>query len=710
MQVPVELIESTTDRLKSLSKQLGSNTYESRAPFVASLPAERLAKRTRALTSDGVTPSKLEFERILGSNDLVDLNYLERGLQVARAVCRIILIGPGGGDRGYATGFMVSPRLLLTNHHVFPSLAEADGAIAEFNYELDILGQPKPTTRFTIAPANYYWSNEELDFALVAINPQPELGSASLAEFGWLRLNPQVGKINETEFVSIIQHPGGSPKECSIRENQLIKIADWTLVYRSDTAPGSSGAPVFNDSWQVVGLHHSGVPDKDAEGRTLGPDGKPAPDGATDDQIKWVGNEGIRISCIVDRITQFAPKSDLIDELLQCVKTPQEWTTTESVTQPIPPVVSGDQATGNEVLLRLRGPLQLSIGSAETAVTVAPTLLRPRITAVPSGAAQPTTEAFNLDTKYSKRLGFVNNLLGVIVPAPHLTEAGMKSMTLRKDKKLVDGLALLQYHHFSLVMNNERRLLFFAASNFDCNPTRRGKKSRKQLGPDKWVFDPRIDKSAVIPNAFYGNNPLDFGHVVRREDNYWGDTPIEAEFSNWDTFHLTNSTPQHEGFNRSQEQGLWGELENYITKTAKEGTDRLVLFAGPVFSKTDRNYNGVLVPKQFWKVVVAPTDSEPSGQERKTAGKNGKQTRTRGTGMGAGIKAFGFLLSQEQLVDNMEEFAVDAEFKPYQVPITKIEEITEVRFDASVLAADVLAHEASTHRREINKLEDIRIK
>lgn len=709
MQVPVELLESTTERLKPLAKQLGSNRYEPRAPFIASLPAERLAKRTRALTSDGATPSKLEFERILGSNDLVDLNYLERGLQVARAVCRIILIGPGGGERGYATGFMVSPRLLLTNHHVFSSLSEADGAIAEFNYELDILGHPKPTTQFNVAPATYYWADEELDFALVAINPQPDLGSASLAEFGWLRLNPQIGKINKTEFVSIIQHPGGSPKECSIRENQLIEIADTTLAYSCDTAPGSSGAPVFNDSWQVVGLHHSGVPAKDAEGRRLGPDGNPAPDGAGEDQIKWIANEGIRISCIVDHITHFAPKSDLIDDLLQCVKAPQEWTTTKSVTQSISEAITSTSATGNEVLLRLRGPLQLSIGAPEVAVTTVPTLIRPRSIAVPSGVGEPETEAFNLDTKYSKRQGYVNNLLGVVVPAPHLTEAGMKMMTLRKDGRLFDNLALLQYHHFSLVMNKERRLLFFAASNFDCSPARRGKKSRKQLGVDNWIFDPRIDKSAVIPKAAYADNPLDFGHVVRREDNYWGDTPIEAEYSNWDTFHLTNSTPQHQDFNRSQEQGLWGELENYITKTAKEGTDRLVLFAGPVFSKNDRDYDGVLVPKQFWKVVVAPSDAESSKEEKKIVGRNGKQARARGAGMGVGIKAFGFLLSQEQLVDDMEEFAVDDQFKPYQVPITKIEEMTDVRFDASVLAGDVLAHEKPTHRQEINRLEDIRI-
>jgi endonuclease G len=306
----------------------------------------------------------------------------------------------------------------------------------------------------------------------------------------------------------------------------------------------------------------------------------------------------------------------------------------------------------------------------------------------------------------------VNNLMGITVPMPHLSSAGKANVTARKDGKVFEtALPFLQYHHFSLVMNKQRRMLYFAASNFDCNAARRGKKSRKQLGTDTWVFDPRIDNSAVIGKDFYARNALDFGHVVRREDNYWGDTEAEAEFANADSFHLTNSTPQHEGFNRSQEKGLWGELENYITQTAKQGTDRLVLLAGPVFSKTDRNYNSVLIPKQFWKVVVAPTGSSTPADEKKSNGHNGKTTRARGSGMGAGIRAFGFLLSQEQLVADMEaDFSVDAEFKPYQVPLSKIEEITEVRFDATVLAADVLINEKSTHRNEINRLEDVRLR
>jgi len=72
----------------------------------------------------------------------------------------------------------------------------------------------------------------------------------------------------------------------------------------------------------------------------------------------------------------------------------------------------------------------------------------------------------------------------------------------------------------------------------------------------------------------------------------------------------------------------------------------------------------VLIPKQFWKVVVAPTGSSTPADEKKSNGHNGKSTRARGSGMGAGIRAFGFLLSQEQLVADMEaDFSVDAEFK-----------------------------------------------
>jgi V8-like Glu-specific endopeptidase len=30
------------------------------------------------------------------------------------------------------------------------------------------------------------------------------------------------------------------------------------VQYITDTLPGSSGSPVFNDDWRIVALHHSG--------------------------------------------------------------------------------------------------------------------------------------------------------------------------------------------------------------------------------------------------------------------------------------------------------------------------------------------------------------------------------------------------------------------------------------------------------------------
>ena len=76
----------------------------------------------------------------------------------------------------------------------------------------------------------------------------------------------------------IIQHPSGERKQLALRENQVVDVLDNFLHYRTDTSPGSSGSPVFNDQWEIVALHHSGVPKKDAQGRILTKDGYRTPD------------------------------------------------------------------------------------------------------------------------------------------------------------------------------------------------------------------------------------------------------------------------------------------------------------------------------------------------------------------------------------------------------------------------------------------------
>lgn len=59
--------------------------------------------RSRFLSAGGATPSEAEFERRLGTNDLVDGFFLERAMLVAHPVCRISIGVPGGGERVCAT-------------------------------------------------------------------------------------------------------------------------------------------------------------------------------------------------------------------------------------------------------------------------------------------------------------------------------------------------------------------------------------------------------------------------------------------------------------------------------------------------------------------------------------------------------------------------------------------------------------------------------
>jgi V8-like Glu-specific endopeptidase len=60
------------------------------------------------------------------------------------------------------------------------------------------------------------------------------------------------------ERVAIIQHPGGHLKKISIQNNFVAYADNQVLQYTTSTEPGSSGSPVFDDNFQVVGIHHSG--------------------------------------------------------------------------------------------------------------------------------------------------------------------------------------------------------------------------------------------------------------------------------------------------------------------------------------------------------------------------------------------------------------------------------------------------------------------
>lgn len=221
--------------------------------------------------------------------------------------------------------------------------------------------------------------------------------------------------------------------------------------------------------------------------------------------------------------------------------------------------------------------------------------------------------------------------------------------------------ALLHYRHFSVAMNPNRRLPYYTAVNIDAQ---RYNRLKDMIPPrdemkDHWVLENRIPEELQLPESFYHDNDFDLGHMVRREDPIWGDTLEEAIAANEDTFHLTNAAPQHKDFNRSAQR--WKGLEDYALKNAREHDLRLSVFSGCVFRDNDRKHRGVQIPGQFWKILVMVK-------------KNGE------------LSATGYVVQQDDLIQDITERGVEfqyEQFKTYQVPISKIEELTGLQFGLS---------------------------
>lgn len=237
-------------------------------------------------------------ERTIGKRDFLNANFTEMAAAVARYVGRIIIKASPNMELGYGTGFMVSPNLMLTNNHVFASKEAAKFSLVEFDYQLDRENKPLNSILFECDPETFFVTDAALDFSLVAVRDVARDGKTRISDYGWTRLIAEEGKILKGENVNIIQHPNGDYKKMVLRNNELIDLFDLYAHYITDTEQGSSGAPVFNDQWEVIALHHSGVPNV-VDGNIMTADGRVWQDGMDDKLIDWVANEGIRISRVI---------------------------------------------------------------------------------------------------------------------------------------------------------------------------------------------------------------------------------------------------------------------------------------------------------------------------------------------------------------------------------------------------------------------------
>jgi hypothetical protein len=186
------------------------------------------------------------LEKIIGAQStLLPISFLEVGLQAARAVVRVVR-----SDGATGSGFLTSGNLLVTNHHVLAAREEADGARIQFNYQKTAAGLDAPLEEAALAPQEAFVTSADDDWTAVRVQGTP---NAVWGALPLVRATPQ-----RDDFVTIIQHPGGGPKQIALYHNVVVYADARRVQYLTDTLPGSSGSPVFDTAWRVVALHHSG--------------------------------------------------------------------------------------------------------------------------------------------------------------------------------------------------------------------------------------------------------------------------------------------------------------------------------------------------------------------------------------------------------------------------------------------------------------------
>ncbi len=280
-----------------------------------------------------------------------------------------------------------------------------------------------------------------------------------------------------------------------------------------------------------------------------------------------------------------------------------------------------------------------------------------------SGSARPSprdepVEAPASAQSYADRPGYQPRFLGedhLFVPLPTIDRL-RSSDVLRQTAGPHRGSTELKYVHFSIVMSKSRKMPYFTAVNIDGRSLSRPRRER-----DVWRFDPRIPQTAQLGNDLYRGNNLDRGHQVRRLDPVWG-SDEEALAAQEDTFHYTNSCPQHTLLNQGRTQ--WAGLEDYLLDNADDRNLRISVFTGPVLNSSGVSYRGSLIPEEYWKVVV--------------------NIRNDGN-----LSATAYVLSQGQFLGDIE-FAFGP-YRTFQVSILKVEEITGLSF-GDLKNSDAIGH------------------
>jgi hypothetical protein len=158
-----------------------------------------------------------------------------KALTVRNAVGRI----ESPQNRGIGTGVLVAQNLLLTCNHIFTK-TRVEKAWVTFGYKSDSYS----IQDIFELDLNFVSYHNQLDFALIRLQPNPSLKPIRPVNVG----------LDSGQKIRLIHHPMGQPVVIS-GLGQIVQVGQEYIDHNLNTDKGSSGAPIFNDAWELVAIH-----------------------------------------------------------------------------------------------------------------------------------------------------------------------------------------------------------------------------------------------------------------------------------------------------------------------------------------------------------------------------------------------------------------------------------------------------------------------
>src|SRR3954453_20277050 len=151
MYIPVDLLRKNEANNLLSPKQIAAKKVEIHAKLATQLDTPQAVNRRRAMLSSAAAESlDVAFEGYIGDNDLLPINYLQIGAAKSRAVGRLRYFDLRVNQNAMASGFLISPDLLLTNHHVFSAPDSFKDGLIDFDYAYGMDGRELEKVTFQL--------------------------------------------------------------------------------------------------------------------------------------------------------------------------------------------------------------------------------------------------------------------------------------------------------------------------------------------------------------------------------------------------------------------------------------------------------------------------------------------------------------------------------------------------------------------------------